>query len=220
MQLNILGNREPIERSPLELRPGAWFVPNFLSLDEQNELLEWVKNWAKTGWYTPAMPDGTPMNHPIAGLGFRWVPYEYHKSPQPFPARLHFLARRAVRTVIGEAVYPDFAPDACIINWYPPGSSLSLHQDRSEDRSLQTAGSPIVTIALGDAGICRQGNCRDRNGPFNDFEMHSGDLWILSGPSRMAYHAMLRVLPGTAPSGLDWQKAGRVSLTIRQVLAR
>ena len=28
--------------------------------------------------------------------------------------------------------YPDFAPDACLINRYQPGAKLSLHQDKDE----------------------------------------------------------------------------------------
>ena len=31
-----------------------------------------------------------------------------------------------------KAGYPEFRPDACLINHYEPGTRLSLHQDRNE----------------------------------------------------------------------------------------
>ena len=39
----------------------------------------------------------------------------------------------------------DFAPDACLVNRYAPGSRLSLHQDRNE----RDYGAPIVSVSLG-----------------------------------------------------------------------
>jgi alkylated DNA repair dioxygenase AlkB len=44
-----------------------------------------------------------------------------------------------------EAGYPDFVPDACLINRYAPGARFSLHQDKNE-RDL---ANPIVSVSLG-----------------------------------------------------------------------
>ena len=41
--------------------------------------------------------------------------------------------------------FPDFAPDACLINRYEPGARMSLHQDRDE----QDFAAPIVSVSLG-----------------------------------------------------------------------
>lgn len=43
-----------------------------------------------------------------------------------------------------EAGFPDFRPDACLINRYEPGSRLSLHQDRNE----RDFDQPIVSASL------------------------------------------------------------------------
>ena len=43
------------------------------------------------------------------------------------------------------AGFPGFAPDACLVNRYAPGSRLSLHQDRNE----RDYGAPIVSVSLG-----------------------------------------------------------------------
>lgn len=205
------------KRMTKELKPGAWHLVDFLGYDDQQELVDLTRGWTEKGWFTPTMPNGTPMNHPICGLGWNWKPYEYCPTEREFPLRLYFLAKRAVEAAYGPGAYPDFHPDTAICNWYPPGSSLSLHQDRSEDQELIEAGSPIVTVGLGDTGICRQGNCRDRNGPFDDFEMRSGDVWVMGGPGRQSFHAMLKVLPGTGELKM---KSGRMSITIRQAKAK
>lgn len=215
MQLDILaGTGLGSDRKSRELKPGAWLLVDFLDQADQQDLLEMARAWTDGGWFVPKMPNGTPMNHPICGLGWNWHPYEYIATEREFPLRLYFLAKRAVRAAFGDDAYSDFVPDTAICNWYPPGSSLALHQDRSEDRELIEAGSPIVTVSLGDIGVCRQGNCRDRNGPFDDFEMHSGDVWVMAGPSRQAFHAMLRVQKGSSP--LQMKQPGRLSITIRQ----
>lgn len=202
-------------RENQEIKPGAWVLPNFMTEDEQVTLMEQVRQWTDKGWHAPAMPDGKlKLGHKIACLGWNWKPYEYYPSDRPFPIQLHFWAKRAVKAAYGEGAYKDFNPDVAIVNYYQPGESLSLHCDRSEDQQLQDAGSPIVTIGLGDSGVCRQGNCRDKNGPYHDFTMESGDIWVMGGAARKSYHAMLKVVPRTSP--ITMKAPGRVSITIRQ----
>jgi len=43
-----------------------------------------------------------------------------------------------------KADYPDFRPDACLINRYRPGARLSLHQDKNE----RDFANPIVSVSL------------------------------------------------------------------------
>jgi DNA alkylation damage repair protein AlkB len=43
-----------------------------------------------------------------------------------------------------EAGYPEFHPDACLINRYGPGTHLSLHQDKNE----RDFTNPIVSVSL------------------------------------------------------------------------
>lgn len=48
-------------------------------------------------------------------------------------------------TTATQAGYPDFRPDACLINRYEPGARLSLHQDKNERDFV----NPIVSVSLG-----------------------------------------------------------------------
>lgn len=58
----------------------------------------------------------------------------------PMPAVFHELALAAAAA----GGYPEFSPDACLINRYCPGAKLSLHQDKDE----QDLRAPIVSVSL------------------------------------------------------------------------
>jgi len=55
-----------------QLAPGAIHVPNWLSLDKQQQLLEECREWAKppAGLYTPKMLDGKPLSIHVLCLGW------------------------------------------------------------------------------------------------------------------------------------------------------
>ncbi len=205
---------ELFAREKTQLGPGCFHIPDWLPMEQQQELVENLRQWCAGGFWVPTMPDGTPMNHPLCGLGWDWKPYEYIPTARPFPVYLHFLAMRAIADTL-----PDwkgrFWPDVAIINHFPVGSSLGLHQDRSEDEPLKAAGSPIVTLSLGDSAIFRLGQRAHRDGPYTDVEVRSGDLLVMGGYSRMSFHGITKILPNTAPPDLG-TKPGRLSVTIRQ----
>ena len=84
-----------------------------------------------------------------------------------------------------EAGYPDFQPDACLINRYAPGAKLSLHQDKDE-KALQ---APIVSVSLGLPAIFQFGGLK-RNDPLQRVLLEHGDVVVWGGPSRLFYHGI------------------------------
>jgi alkylated DNA repair protein (DNA oxidative demethylase) len=113
------------------------------------------------------------------------------------------------------AGFEPVAFDAAIVNLYEPAAKLGLHQDKIEGSEVVGAGSPVVTISLGDGCIFRFGNTERPSRPYKDIHLASGDLFVFGGPSRLAFHGVPRIFGGSAdPSlGLD----GRVSVTLRQI---
>lgn len=196
--------------------PGTVHVPDWLSIDLQNELLGVIRHDTKNSWYTPAMPNGTPMKHPIACLGYRWKPYEYFEPLCKVSGDIILMAIQALEDAELSRYLP-YMPDTGIVNYFPVGSSLGMHQDKSESAEMIEAGSPIVTISLGDTAIFRLGNTSHPGSPYQDFELRSGDLLVMSGFSRLAYHSVLKILPDTRPPDVNLPNPGRVSLTLRQV---
>ncbi|MBD1995169.1 alpha-ketoglutarate-dependent dioxygenase AlkB [Leptolyngbya sp. FACHB-541] len=204
-----------IPRSQEQIAPGVWHVPDWLPIDQQNAVLTLLRHCTRKGWYTPKMLNGTPMKHPIACIGLQWRPYEYYEARVPVPGEFILMAVQALIDTNLQRYLP-FTPDTGIVNMFPLGSSLGLHQDKSEDQPLIDAGSPIVTVSLGDSGMFRLGNVAHRDPPYKDIELRSGDLLVMSGHSRLAYHGITEILPNTCPADLEMQSPGRISLTMRR----
>lgn len=212
-----------LPRQKQHLAPGAVHIPDWLSLEEQWQLINLCREWAKppAGLYTPKMLDGTPLSVRVICLGWHWYPYKYAKTREdgdrlpckPFPSELNALASRALKNTLPQ--YEQFRPDVAIVNWYSDSAKLGMHQDRSESETVRNAGSPIISISLGDACLFRFGNPESRNGTYQDIELHSGDLFVFGGAARMAFHEVIKVHSKTAPLELG-MKQGRLSITIRE----
>jgi len=166
------------------------------------------------------MPDGTPLSIRSVCLGWHWYPYAYSRTcddhdgapVKPLPRDLVDLARAAAADAgysTGECRF-----DASIVNVYDRRSKLGLHQDSAESASTISAGRPVVTISLGDSCIFRFGNNETRTRPWVDLELRSGDLFVFGGASRLAFHGVVRTLPGTAPPELGLRDV-RISVTLR-----
>jgi alkylated DNA repair protein (DNA oxidative demethylase) len=100
-------------------------------------------------------------------------------------------------------------PEACLINHYGPGSKMGLHQDRDEEDFT----APVVSLSLGDTCLFRVGGT-NRSDPTRSFPLASGDAVVLAGKSRLAFHGVDRIVPG---SSTLWPDGGRINLTLRRV---
>ncbi len=202
---------------PVELSPGAVHVPGWLSSAEQQRLVATWRRWAlpPAGMRATRMPNGSAMSVQTVCLGWHWYPYRYSRTVddgdgapvKPMPDWLVELGRRAVRTAYGNA--ETYRPDVALVNYYDHQARMGLHADRDE-----TSAAPVVSLSLGDAGVFRLGNVVNRKRPWTDVELASGDLFVFGGPARLAYHGVLRVLPGTAPAELGL--IGRLNITLRE----
>ena len=135
--------------------------------------------------------------------GYRYQPThpETGRPWPPIPATLLALWDELAR-------YPD-PPEACLINFYAPTAKMGLHQDRDEE----DFAAPVVSISLGDSCLFRVGGLK-RSEPTRAFRLSSGDVLVLGGGARLAFHGVDRVYPGTSsllPEG------GRINLTLRRV---
>ena len=100
-------------------------------------------------------------------------------------------------------------PEACLINFYGPEAKMGLHQDRDED-DLST---PVVSVSLGDDARFRIGGVT-KGGPTRSLILKSGDVIAFGGDSRLAWHGIDRIYPGT---GNLLKQPGRINLTLRRV---
>jgi len=88
--------------------------------------------------------------------------------------------------------FPDFVPDACLINRYSPGARLTAHRDADEQNFAQ----PIVSVSLGlPANFALYG--LTRGGKAKTVGLVDGDVLVWGGPSRLVYHAVRPIKPGS-----------------------
>ncbi|MEM9425299.1 MAG: alpha-ketoglutarate-dependent dioxygenase AlkB [Pseudomonadota bacterium] len=99
------------------------------------------------------------------------------------------------------------APDSCLVNYYGEGARMGLHQDRDEAE----LDWPVVSISLGDEAMFRVGG-QTRRDPTKSVWLKSGDVVVLAGVSRLAYHGIDRIKFGSSTL-LD--HGGRLNVTLR-----
>lgn len=151
-------------------------------------------------------------------LGWHWLPYRYSRTAEdvdggpvaPFPDWLANLGRRAVAEAYQDPAAGDrYDPDAALINYYADDARLGMHQDKDE-----RSDEPVVSLSIGDDCVFRFGNTDNRNRPYADVQLRSGDLFVFGGPARFAYHGVPKTLPGTADPATGLPR-GRLNLTLR-----
>jgi len=138
--------------------------------------------------------------------GYRYDPVDPQTgAPWPaLPAAFLDLAGRAA----AEAGFPNYDPDACLINRYVAGAKLGLHQDRDE----KDPWAPIVSVSLGLPAVFLWGGKR-RSDPVRRMRLESGDVVVWGGPARFVYHGVAPLKDGQHPlTGVS-----RINLTFRKV---
>lgn len=126
-----------------------------------------------------------------------------HRPWPPIPEAFNALCHEAAIA----AGYPDFQPDACLINRYAPGAKLSLHQDKDEPNLR----APIVSVSLGLPAIFQFGGLQ-RNDPLKRLMLEHGDVVVWGGESRLFYHGIQPLKPGQHPLTGEY----RYNLTFRR----
>lgn len=187
------------------------------SLDEaaQHALLAEIREIIERApLFTPTMPrSGKPMSVRMTNAGpLGWVTdkrgYRYQATHPATGAPWPAIPRTLLDLWERLAEYRH-QPEACLINYYAGGAKMGLHQDRDEE----VFDAPVLSVSLGDTGIFRVGGTT-RKSPTQKFELASGDVFVLGGEERLAFHGIDRVLQGT--SGL-LEEGGRFNLTLRRV---
>jgi alkylated DNA repair protein (DNA oxidative demethylase) len=138
--------------------------------------------------------------------GYRYDPVD-PVTATPWPALPEAFLGLAVRAA-AEAGFPNYDPDACLINRYIAGAKLGLHQDRDE----KDAWAPIVSVSLGLPAVFLWGGKR-RSHPVRRLRVESGDVAVWGGPARFVYHGVAPLKDGQNPLTGNT----RINLTFRKV---
>ena len=199
------------------LPKGIRHIPGHLSRDEQVALVDAVREVvAAAPLYRPEMPrTGKPLSVRMTNCGeLGWVTdrsgYRYQPTHPvtgtPWPAIPPKLLE-----IWQELAAFDHPPQACLVNFYEDTAKMGLHQDKDET----DLSAPVVSVSLGDDCLFRVGETT-RGGRTTSIRLHSGDVVVLGGEGRLAYHGVDRIYPATSTL---LKKGGRINLTLRRVTA-
>jgi len=200
---------------PLSVAPGFDLWPGLLAPDAQRSLMQSVlaataaapfAHYATA--YGKAMSVGMTSLGPLGWIsdadGYRYAD-RHPGTGAPWPAM-----PQALLDLWADLGDPDVPPDACLVNLYRGDARMGLHQDRDE----ADPRFPVLSISLGDTAVFRIGGT-SRKDPTRSLKLASGDVCRLSGPARLAFHGVDRVIGGSSrlvPGG------GRINLTLRRAL--
>lgn len=208
------GQEEPVRRQE-RLGPGALVLRGFGAAESVALLAEVERVVAGAPFRHMVTPGGFAMSVAMTNCGpLGWVTdasgYRYQAldpaSGQPWPP-MSPLFRRLARDAAAAAGFPDFVPDACLVNRYVPGARMSLHQDRDE-RDL---GQPIVSLSLGLPAVFLFGGLKRADKALR-LPLFHGDVVVWGGPDRLRYHGVLALKEGHHPL----VGSQRINLTFRQ----
>jgi len=163
-------------------------------------------------FFAPLTPWGKPMSVRMTSAGrYGWFTdtkgYRYidrHPSGVPW-APVPETALAVWRALVSE----ERLPDCCLVNHYGAKARMGLHRD-SDEADLSW---PVLSISLGDPALFRIGGAA-RSDPTRSMLLESGDVVLLGGDARLAYHGVDRIRFGE--SGL-LPEGGRINLTLRVV---
>ncbi|MFN6978262.1 MAG: alpha-ketoglutarate-dependent dioxygenase AlkB [Gemmobacter sp.] len=203
---------EPAVAAPLFIN-GFAFWPGLLDPAAQAAWVDDLRAVAAAAPFVrPVTPGGRPMSVRMTAAGrVGWVAdragYRYagrHPSGGPWPPippPILGLWRRVTGL--------DREPDCCLVNFYDADARMGLHQDRDEG----DFGFPVLSVSLGDDGLFRMGG-PGRGDPTVSRWLRSGDVVLMGGPARLAFHGIDRIRPG---SSTLLAQGGRINVTLRVV---
>lgn len=196
----------------------AKWVPQCLTHEEQLKLVEEIRQIVTAApLFVPKMPrTGKPMSVRMTNCGpLGWVTtkeegYRYQAMHPETGEKWPDMPATLLKLWDKYADYPK-PPEACLVNFYEASAKMGLHQDRDEN----DLKAPVLSISLGDTCLFRIGG-ENRKDSTKSFKLESGDVMLLTGKSRMAFHGVDKIYPGTSTL---LKQDGRINLTLRRVTA-
>ncbi|MCP2514984.1 DNA oxidative demethylase AlkB [Achromobacter sp. 77] len=192
--LDLFGGDDPAQHGRVALGAQSVVLRGF-ALPAVDALLAGVDDViAQAPFRHMETPGGYTMSVALTNCGeLGWTTdargYRYSRidpvSGQPWPAMPRAF-RQLAEDAAREAGFADFAPDACLVNRYAPGSRLSLHQDRNE----RDYGAPIVSVSLGMPAMFLFGG-DDRADRAARVPLFHGDVVVWGGVDRLRFHGVM-----------------------------
>lgn len=198
------------------LENGVMLLPEYFDRKAQELLVKGIRETvSQAPLYTPKMPrTGKSMSVKMTNCGeLGWVTdkengYRYQPT-HPITGQTWPKIPDVLTKLWQELSNYSKPAQACLINFYDEQAKMGMHQDRDESN----LNAPVISVSLGDSCLFRVGDTK-RGGKTSSFKLQSGDVVILGGSARMAFHGVDKIYPNTSTL---LKNSGRINLTLRRV---
>ncbi|CUI87605.1 DNA oxidative demethylase AlkB [Achromobacter kerstersii] len=213
--LDLFGDDDTAQHGREAIGPQSFVLRSF-ALPYADALMQGVDDvTAQSPFRHMDTPGGYTMSVALTNCGqLGWTTdargYRYSRidpmTGAPWPDLPDAFLRLA-QAAAAEAGFPGFAPDACLVNRYEPGSRLSLHQDKNE----RDYDAPIVSVSLGMPAVFLFGG-NERSDKTRRLPLFHGDVVVWGGVDRLRYHGVMPM------KDLPHPKLGsqRINFTLRK----
>jgi alkylated DNA repair protein alkB family protein 1 len=216
--------------SPIQ---GLFILPNILSPDEQKYWInQALNNYTVSNNYPNNIVsfDETKITNCYKknirwsrlGEKYDWNYVSYQKTEHNnFPQDLSIYTQKIISivdnadTLKNNVIYIDYKPEVAFVNYYPVGTSMMAHQDKSEE----TYDKPLVSMSLGCSCIFLIGTNNRDDKPYA-FMLRSGDIICMTGESRLAFHGVPKIYDDCPQELVNYDSNMdklRININVRQV---
>ena len=217
----------------LRLAPGIALIRNFVSLTEQQRLVDICRHHGLQpgGFNVDVTKSGKEMKVRMMYFGQRWRAtdglFTKTAGTPELPPQLQQLSESVIKMLTADAsmALPAMTADHCVVNFYlPTVGAMNIHQDADESPASIRAGLPVVSISVGDdaefaysftAPSEPKKYLLHESKHMDTIRLRSGDVLVFGGPARLIYHGVEKIYARTAPPALR-MRPGRLNLTLRQ----
>ena len=140
---------------------------------------------------TKVKPYRSPKKLSWATMGYLydWTKRTYkEEAKSPMPSEIQHLAAELLERMLPNA--GSFKAEAAIVNYYNLKQQMGGHRDDLEFDFTK----PVVSISLGLPAIFLLGGTTRNEAPLPVL-VRPGDVMLLAGKSRLAFHGMAKVIP-------------------------
>ena len=173
-------------------------LPNKCNIDSHTLRSDGSRLWNATDWlYKGYSREDLKQNmkgNSMYQLRWATVGYQYDWTHKIYREREYSTVPRDltllfqyISTALG---FYSFKLEAGIINYYHMDSAIAGHIDQAEFEQ----DAPLFSLSFGQPAVFLVGGATKMKEPV-PLLLQSGDLVVMSGPTRMAYHAVPRVIP-------------------------
>ncbi|XP_002741372.1 nucleic acid dioxygenase ALKBH1-like [Saccoglossus kowalevskii] len=170
-------------------------VPNLRNMDLYMELDDSDDIWESRLRNVEPSSDSSTKENLLSKL--RWVTLGYHynwskkeyfgdRKKSELPTDVGLLTQ-CMASIIG---FPQYIAQAGIVNYYNMSSTLGGHVDEAEFDMT----APLISFSFGQTALYLLGG-KTRSVKPDAMFLKSGDIMLMSGDSRWAYHSVPRILP-------------------------